>query len=127
MCYILIVCLPCRYQNISQTVSSIDSVFAFYIVAFIGFLFFGIIYFVSQIVDMIQTGGVENARFMSISGLAFLMLLILFYGLKEFTEISICSAKSKSILYSYVLDTKPEERSTEFFEEVSFLCPHFIF
>lgn len=110
-----------RYQNILKTVQNIDRVFAFYIVVYIGFFFVGIIYFVSQIVDTLKAGGVENLQFMSMLGLAFLMILFLFYGLKEFTDVHEHSCLTKSILYDYVLNTKPEERSTKFFEEVCLL------
>lgn len=101
--------------------SSIDRVFSFYIVAYIGFFFLGIIYHVSQLVDIFQTGGVENVRFLYVFGISALMSFLLFYGLKEFSDCSEHSSACKSILYEYVLSSNPDERSTAFFQEVRFL------
>ncbi|KAH7636822.1 hypothetical protein HUG17_7028 [Dermatophagoides farinae] len=106
------------FQNILKVTRKIDDSFSFYIPVFIGFLFFGIIYFVSQTINIVESGvNGESVQFLSAACLAFLMSLILFYGLKELSDVHQLSSMTKSILYSYVLNTKPQDRSTKFFEE----------
>lgn len=109
------------YMNILATVRVIDRVFAFYFVTFIGMLFFGIIVYISELVDMFLIGQIENAHFMRMFGLITLMAFILFYGLKEFSNVYEESSDTKTIIFDYVLTCKPEDRSTQFFEEVNFV------
>lgn len=105
-------------MNILATVRVIDHVFAFYNITFIGLLFFGIIVYISEFVDIFLLGQIENSHFMKISGLILIMAFILFYGLKEFSNVNEESSCTKSIIYDYVLNAKPEDRTTQFFEEV---------
>ncbi|KAH9416024.1 hypothetical protein DERP_000520 [Dermatophagoides pteronyssinus] len=111
------------FQSILKITRKIDDSFAFYLPVFIGFLFFGIIYFVSQTINIVKSGvNGESAQFLSTACLSFLMSLILFYGLKELSDIHQLSSMTKLILYDYVLDTKPQDRSTKFFEEINFVA-----
>ena len=102
---------------------SIDRAFAFYIAIYIGFFFLAIIFFVSRTLNVFKEETIGKGQLFSVSGLAFLAMLFLFYALKEFALIHELSSATKSTLYEYVLNTKPEERTTKFFEEVRCFLP----
>lgn len=75
----------------------------------------------SRTIDVLKIGHVESSEFAWNIGAAGVHVLALFYGLKELTDVHDLSLSTKSLLFDYVLETKPEERSTAFFEEVGFI------
>lgn len=111
-----------RYQNVVKTVKSIDRVFSFFIVVYVGFFFLTIIYFANQTVMAFKHEPTENVQLLSMFGLTILMFTFLFYALKEFSDVHEHSSETKSILFDYVLNMKPEQRTTQFFEEVRCCC-----
>ncbi|KAJ6221535.1 hypothetical protein RDWZM_000080 [Blomia tropicalis] len=110
------------YQNVVKTVKSIDRVFSFFIVVYVGFFFLTIIYFANQTVMAFKHEPTENVQLLSMFGLTILMFTFLFYALKEFSDVHEHSSETKSILFDYVLNMKPEQRTTQFFEEINFVA-----
>lgn len=112
------------YRSIKKTAKRVDLIFSMsgYLPIYIGTLMWGIVYFCSKLIDKFNSlKEIESVAFFEMFGLVFLFILLLFYSFKELTDVYEYSSSTKSILYDYVLNTKPEARSTVFFEEVSFV------
>lgn len=110
------------YRSIKKTASRVDLIFSMsgYLPIYIGTLTWGIIYFCSKLIDRLNSlKDMESVAFLEMSGLVVVLVALLFYSFKELTDVYEYSSATKSILYDYVLNTKPEVRSTVFFEEVS--------
>ncbi|KAI7692803.1 hypothetical protein SSS_05310 [Sarcoptes scabiei] len=88
---------------------------------FIGFLFFAIIFFVSKTLDQLKTGHGESVRFVSMLFFSILLIIILLYGVNELSNVHHLSARTQSILFDHVLITRPDQRSTLFYEEINFV------
>ncbi|KAF7490656.1 hypothetical protein SSS_05310 [Sarcoptes scabiei] len=109
------------FQNIKLITKRIDQAFSFYMAIFIGFLFFAIIFFVSKTLDQLKTGHGESVRFVSMLFFSILLIIILLYGVNELSNVHHLSARTQSILFDHVLITRPDQRSTLFYEEINFV------
>lgn len=106
-----------RFQIIVKLTKKIDWAFFCYLPVFIGVLFFAIIYYSSRSFDSLRSGN-PGSEFIINALLLLVSTLILFYGLRELSEINVHSSETKTILYEYLMNVNPEDRTTTIYEEV---------
>lgn len=99
-------------------VSKTDDIFNILVFGFFAVLLFGT---VTRIENVIYLFGSEDKTVTDIAlSLLYigLMLFALFYTIKETSDINDHSSQTKQLLYDYILSTDPQQRNSEFNEEV---------